>query len=579
MTRFRYAVLVFCLLFVLLAIPGTVFAQTATAPAPEPTIPLNWEIVVNNGVQVPGDTRNFNSYNQPSVNINNFVVFRARSKGGQSGEPAHGVFSRDMKPGEDGVLPSVQVIFDRTKLVPEPNNLSSMFIEPPAFPRLDIYTNAMASRANHQPMWEYSYGANDLTTDSRAGTTGIYATPFGTLVTGASNLGGSTGLTGFEYFKEPTANVKFDVFPGAPAVDGNKIVFKGNYTDNGVSKTGVYYRVLTNDSLPERTGNPGAGSNKVVVIANTGTVIPGTSKVFGSTAPPSAANGRVVFAGFDNEDAPTAGGIYLAQMTGPKPPLEALVKIGDPVPGVNGAVFNKLGEGLSFDGRFVAYWGAWGTATKELTLQCPAEGNKERQAYCLETYPNGFVTNVPVNQGIFVIDITKVKGNRLVARTPNDFSDFVYLNLAGLVPGTGGGEDDGEPARWRSASFVAVSGQRDYSLTDATYHAAFKARTGNVLAGAAYDPATTIDGIYLRKGPGTAPMTAVVKSKMLGTLFDPGASYVDEVTGNTVVLPVTEMGIERDGFRGNTLAINISMGTEEAGFAGIYLTHVPDITY
>jgi hypothetical protein len=66
---------------------------------------------------------------------------------------------------------------------------------------------------------------------------------------------------------------------------------------------------------------------------------------------------------------------------------------------------------------------------------------------------------------------------------------------------------------------------------------------------------------------------------MLGTLFDPGASYVDEVTGNTVVLPVTEMGIERDGFRGNTLAINISIGTEEAGFAGIYLTHVPDITY
>jgi hypothetical protein len=48
---------------------------------------------VNNAVTVPGDTRKFNSYNQPSVNINRLVVFRARSKGGMSGEPAHGVFS------------------------------------------------------------------------------------------------------------------------------------------------------------------------------------------------------------------------------------------------------------------------------------------------------------------------------------------------------------------------------------------------------------------------------------------------------------------------------------------------------
>jgi len=43
-----------------------------------------------------------------------------------------------------------------------------------------------------------------------------------------------------------------------------------------------------------------------------------------------------------------------------------------------------------------------------------------------------------------------------------------------------------------------------------------------------------------------------------------------------VVLPVTEMGIERDGFRGSALAVNVSMGTEEAGWAGIYLTTVPN---
>jgi hypothetical protein len=26
---------------------------------------LDWRVVVNNGVRVPGDTRTFNSYNQP----------------------------------------------------------------------------------------------------------------------------------------------------------------------------------------------------------------------------------------------------------------------------------------------------------------------------------------------------------------------------------------------------------------------------------------------------------------------------------------------------------------------------------
>ena len=36
------------------------------------------------------------------------------------------------------------------------------------------------------------------------------------------------------------------------------------------------------------------------------------------------------------------------------------------------------------------------------------------------------------------------------------------------------------------------------------------------------------------------------------------------------------MGIERDGFRGDAFAINVSMGSEEAGWAGIYLTTVPE---
>ncbi len=80
-----------------------------------------------------------------------------------------------------------------------------------------------------------------------------------------------------------------------------------------------------------------------------------------------------------------------------------------------------------------------------------------------------------------------------------------------------------------------------------------------------------IDGMYLRKGPGKAPIAAVVETGMDGTLIDPTAV----VPTTLVPIPVTAMGIERDGFRGDALAINVSMGSEEAGWAGIYLTSVP----
>ena len=69
----------------------------------------------------------------------------------------------------------------------------------------------------------------------------------------------------------------------------------------------------------------------------------------------------------------------------------------------------------------------------------------------------------------------------------------------------------------------------------------------------------------------------VAETGMDGTLIDPDAMYFDEEdpTASPVVLPVTEMGIERDGFRGSALVINVSMGSEEAGWAGVYITRVP----
>lgn len=512
---------------------------------------FSWQVVVNNGVKLPGDTRNFNSYNQPSLNVNGMVVFRARSTAGKSGgEPAHGVFIRDM-----GARTPVVTILDRNTAVPYPNNLGSTFVEPPAFPRIGMRTNAIVTRGNHQPVWKYQLSDG---TESRAGTTGIYTNPFGALLTGASKLG---VVPQFQYMEVPgTVAIPFDVFPGAPAAtDVATIVFKGNYTMLGKSETGIYYRDLINA--------PTGGFSPVVTVADTTMTMPGTGVLFGSTAPPSAVGRKVVFTGLDNEDNPTMGGIYLATMNQTKPPLTTLVKIGTQVPGeAPGAVFNRLGEGLSFDGRFVAFWGAWGNQSKGLVLQCSAEGSKELQAYCKQTYPNGYAVSVPVNQGMFVFDTT-TGALAAAAKSPADFDDFVYWSFSGLVPGTG--KSDGEPARWRSASFAAVSGLVDGKLTDPSFHAVFKARKGQVVNGGYVNP---VDGLYLRKGPGGYPITTVVETGMDGTLIDSGA--VDPLTMEH--LPVTAMGVERDGFRGNLLAVNVSMATAAAGWAGIYMTPVKD---
>jgi hypothetical protein len=454
-------------------------------------------------------------------------------------------------------------------------------------------------------VWKVLNEAGEIV--EQVGTTGIYTNPYGSLITGASKLG---AVSEFSFFEVPEApGTPFDVFPGSAAVTlGGTIVFKGNYTVNLAGKTGVYYRDLVDAAIPLRAGGslaPAGGTNPVVLIANnTDTLIPGTQTVFGSTAPPSAANRQAVFAGFDNEDNPTLGGIYLAPLTPyprtEQPRLRTLVAIGSQVPGESTrTTFNKFGEGVSFDGRFVAFWGAWGTATKTVRLYCPQEGNAARLAYCNQKLvlatgetvgdPNSICNDVtdprygvscyqekqvPVHQGIFVHDLrTGQRGTtHMVARTGNGFDDFLYWNYSGRAPGVGEGgedEDDGELARWRSTAFVAVSGLVDGTLTDASFHTAFKARTGSL------DPVThaylnPVDGIYLRKGPGQPPILTLAQTGMDGTLLDPEA--VDDLGS---ALPVTEMGIERDGFRGDSIVVNASMGSEETGWAGIYLTRVP----
>lgn len=510
--------------------------------------PLSWATVVNNGDSMPDTTRTFNSYNQPSVNADGLVVLRARSRGGQGNPPVHGIYTRDMGIPNSPILR----IADRSTVVPYPNNQGSTFIEFPSFPRIDKGSDTIATRGNHPPVWQFSIDG----VETRAGTSGIYMNPGGSLITGMSKLG---AVPGFEFFSVPDAppNTPFDVFPGAPSVtDFATLVFKGNYTDvvNGaaVARTGVYFRDLE--------ATPAGGTSAVELIANSAsTPIPGTDLLFGSTAPPSAVGREAVFAGFDDEENPTAGGIYLAPLV-PSPPLAPLVSIGDAVPdwrGVNtGETFTRFGEGLSFEGRFVAFWGAAGTQTRPVVVHCPTEGNQLRIDFCLQQCPEpaGCTFDVPVNQGIFVHD-TRTGVTRMAARTGAEFDDFLFWNFSGRVPGTDEG-DDGEPARFRSSAFVAVDGPMG-----ATFQVAFKAsKPGG------------IEGIYLAQGPGACLLEhgVVLETTMAGTVVDSEAPI-----GSTI----SALGHERDGFRDGWLALNARMevegGSEEEGWAGIYVTRVP----
>jgi hypothetical protein len=551
-------------------------ATASAAPKGEPG--FDWATVVNNNdVMPPLEDRNFNSYNQPSVNNDGLVVFRARSRGGPPlGPPTHGIYLRDMSEADS----EIASVLDKTTHVPHPNNLGALFVETPSFPRIDMEFETIATRGNHQPSWRYNLGDG---TETRAGTTGIYTNPYDKLITGAAKLG---DVSGFHFFGVPEFNnIRFEVFPGAPAVTaGHTIVFKGNYTVNDIGKTGVYFRVLSN----EHTG----GISPAIMIANNSdTLIPGTGHVFGSTAPPSAARGNAVFAGFDNEDAPTLGGIYLAPLQF-APPLTPLVQIGESVPGAApGDTFNNLGEGSAFDGRHVGFWGAWGTQTRTVRLYCAEEGNKDRIAYCNQAlvckdtgetlgHPDSICDDVddakfgvscyqdkqvPVNQGFFIHDI-KNRRTHVLAKTGSQFDDLLFWNFSGKAPCVGGGhsdegaEDDGELARWRSSAFVAVAGR------GTLFKAVFKARSGEFGNGVYADP---VDGLYLTKGPNRSEIITVLDTTMDGRALDPEAPADSKII---------ELGLEREGLRGNWLAINASMGSEggeeEDGVAGIYITTI-----
>ena len=598
-------------------------ALPAIVSGAAPPLQLDWQVVVNNGFAIPDTAERFyNSYNPPSVNGDALVVFRARSTGQQQG-PVSGIYSRDM------AVPasSINIIADRDTDVPQPNNTEypipggqgttrlSTFNEFPSFPRIAITANSVATRGNHEPVWTYVIGTDPVTgedIETRVGTTGEYVNldardASSTLVTGASLLGAVPEFSNIFAVPGVDPTTKFDVFPGAPAItDAGVIAFKGNYSVDDpasedpevtIGKTGVFYRQVVDDFA--------GGTAAIELTANSDTEVPNPGDcpggtTFGSTAPPSAAGDHMVFVGFDNEDDPTCGGVYRAPLAQP-PELTTLVGLEARVPGQGNQTFTQLGEGLSYDGRLVGFWGAWGADTKTVRLYCPTEGNRDRRDFCNNVGefdpvtgtspgdPNSICDDetddtdlcyqekeVPVNQGIFVYDTASPAAQplRLLARTGlgGKFDDFVYWNYSGAPPGAGESEGDAEPPRWRSSAFLAVA------TADAAtvIRVAFLARTGDIdpVINVYVDP---VDGIYLATGPGQGPLTALIETGMDGTLLDPDAVWDDDEDPTTpdVPLPIASLALERDAFRGDWLAITASMGVEEAGWAGIYLTKVP----
>ncbi|RPI31771.1 MAG: hypothetical protein EHM52_01110, partial [Actinomycetota bacterium] len=117
-------------------VAATASAEISVAGDTATGVEYVWETVANTGDTVPGDTldRTYNSFNQPSLNVDGLVVFRGRSKGGQgNGQPAHGVYTRDT-----ATWGPIAELFGRPTVVPQPNNLGSTFVEPPSFPRIDM---------------------------------------------------------------------------------------------------------------------------------------------------------------------------------------------------------------------------------------------------------------------------------------------------------------------------------------------------------------------------------------------------------------------------------------------------------
>jgi hypothetical protein len=250
------------------------------------------------------------------------------------------------------------------------------------------------------------------------------------------------------------------------------------------------------------------------------------------------------------------------------------------VPGAAGQKFERFGEAISvsYNGRHVLFWGGWG-GMRDVELICPKEGNAAMQAACAAATPPGTKGWVPTHQGFFLRDMQSGT-TTVIARTGDmvdgrTIEDFVYWNFSGRVAGKGdeGGDDIEEPARWRSTSFGAVSGTGTPGMS------VVKARFADNLDGIENEQALLLRDV---KPSRIGDLVPLLRTGDLGAMVDP------EAPAGAVV---SALGIERDGFRGKWLAVNVSMlvpgagvtaaavgeaSEEETGWAGIYAARFVD---
>ncbi|MFT5699003.1 MAG: hypothetical protein ACI8ZB_001859 [Desulforhopalus sp.] len=536
--------------------------NVATATPVTTTNPglFTWEVVVNNGDIAPGtEDETFFSYNQPSINDAGIVVMRARAKASDGGKKSQGqsenessggitsgIFTRDMSVANSDIIP----VALKGDTVPSPNNLDATFNEFPAFPRVDAKSNILAFRAQTKPSWINS-------DEERTGQAGVYTadakTP-GSLMTGIRNISAEDGFSGY-LVPNQTDPTRFEQFPGAPSPTGDIIAFKGNWTtsgDDGVGMTGVYYRDTSDTNSP------------VVKIAERGDLIPDNAvptsfpsselpAVFDSTAPPSAAAGKMVFTGLDNELNPKAGGIFMANLE-KDTKLTTVAGFNTSVPG-NSGTLNAFGEGLSFDGRYVGFWAGWGDDTFGKTVSCGADGNASLTASCNSGSVDGngeYTFDVKAHQGIFLAD-TEKNELYLVAQIGDEIGengdvleDFMFWNYSGKPEDKGNSDEEGEGPRWRSSAFIAIDGD----------DVAFKGLSSS-----------GEEGIYgafdVTSGP--FDLHTFLETGWIGDVLDPMATGLD----------IIALGIERDGFRNGRLAINAGMEKDGASWAGVYVGTAP----
>ena len=494
-------------------------------------------------------------------------MFRARSTGG--GNPSTGIFVRDMLGETSGIVRQA----GRRTTVPGPNNLNTTFFEFPSFPRMSISSYHIATRGNHGPVLQYEIDDENTT---KVGNTGLYfnlvaendietdsTSP--NLQTGMAKLGSVPEYSIYEVpgLDKEYAGTVFDVFPGSPAIEDDGIIgFKGNYAKGNESQTGVFHRQLVQQV--------GGGDGKVFVVANSDT------ETFGSTSPPSIANSKMVFIGLNVEEDPKCGAIYQAEMHSSNfPELQTLVNFQTLVPGEDNQKFTRFGEGISYDGNAVSFWGGWGDEFETILLCCPATGNEDRRSFCLyndtntiydpETAPEGCdsgryqTKTVPVNQGIFVYNEVSGSVETVAKGSTKEGTDFIFWNYSGKPPGAGGSHsgdpstarrrrldgaadesDAAEVPRWRASATVALSSYNSV---------AFKKKQNDVV------------GIYhWEQLDGYNIDSTIVETGVKCTTFDPLA--VSSVDGTP--LEVESVAMERDSFRGTRLVVSIACAAEEA---------------